>query len=102
MYMLGRDNCPLEIVLNISKLIHQLPLMMIVDQGNGAHHVAVGRFPGSFHQLVANQVAERLRPVGIAGRIYWYAELPFHLFIFNGMAKNLIKYNQLQKQDPSK
>ena len=40
------------------------------------------------------------RPVGLAGRIYWYAELPFHLFIFNGMAKNLIRYNQLESQDP--
>jgi hypothetical protein len=26
------------------------------------------------------------RPRGIWGRIYWYASLPFHLFIFRGMA----------------
>jgi len=26
------------------------------------------------------------RPRGIWGRIYWYASLPFHLFIFKGMA----------------
>ncbi|HRF57810.1 MAG TPA: DUF2867 domain-containing protein, partial [Campylobacterales bacterium] len=30
-------------------------------------------------------------PHGLLGRIYWYAMLPFHLFIFRGMAKNIIK-----------
>ena len=39
------------------------------------------------------------RPRGIAGRLYWYAELPFHLFIFNGMAKNLIRFENPEKQD---
>ena len=38
------------------------------------------------------QQTATFRPVGVAGRLYWYAELPFHLFIFNGMAKNLIRY----------
>jgi uncharacterized protein YbjT (DUF2867 family) len=33
-------------------------------------------------------------PHGLAGRLYWYAMLPFHLFIFRGMAKNLIKKAQ--------
>lgn len=40
------------------------------------------------------QQTATFRPVGVAGRLYWYAELPFHLFIFNGMAKNLIRFNQ--------
>jgi uncharacterized protein YbjT (DUF2867 family) len=40
------------------------------------------------------QQTATFRPVGIAGRLYWYAELPFHLFIFNGMARNLIRYNK--------
>ena len=31
------------------------------------------------------------RPLGIAGRLYWYAVLPFHYFIFNGMIDNLLK-----------
>lgn len=39
------------------------------------------------------QQTATFRPVGVAGRLYWYAEYPFHLFIFNGMAKNLIRYN---------
>lgn len=29
------------------------------------------------------------RPVGLMGRLYWYAVYPFHGFIFNGMLKNL-------------
>ena len=31
------------------------------------------------------------RPKGIRGRLYWYAVLPFHYFIFGGMIKNIIK-----------
>ena len=29
------------------------------------------------------------RPRGLAGRLYWYAVLPFHGIIFNGMIKKL-------------
>jgi uncharacterized protein YbjT (DUF2867 family) len=32
------------------------------------------------------------RPKGLLGRLYWYAVLPFHFFVFDGMSKNLIKY----------
>jgi len=31
------------------------------------------------------------RPLGIWGRLYWYAVLPFHGFIFKGMIKNVGK-----------
>jgi uncharacterized protein YbjT (DUF2867 family) len=31
------------------------------------------------------------RPLGLWGRLYWYAVLPFHGPIFNGMIKNLTK-----------
>ncbi len=31
------------------------------------------------------------RPLGIAGRLYWYAVLPFHYFIFNGMIKKIVE-----------
>lgn len=31
------------------------------------------------------------RPLGILGRLYWYAVLPFHGFIFKGMLKGLTK-----------
>lgn len=31
------------------------------------------------------------RPLGLLGRIYWYAVLPFHGLIFRGMINNIIK-----------
>lgn len=33
------------------------------------------------------------RPKGLAGRLYWYALLPFHKLIFRGMAKEIAKDN---------
>ena len=32
------------------------------------------------------------RPYGLWGRIYWYMLLPFHAFIFDGMAQNIERY----------
>ena len=29
------------------------------------------------------------RPLGLSGRLYWYAVLPFHAFIFKGMLRNI-------------
>lgn len=33
------------------------------------------------------------RPKGVLGRAYWYSVLPFHFFVFNGMAKNIARYH---------
>ena len=33
------------------------------------------------------------RPLGLAGRLYWYAVYPFHGFIFNGMLKKITENN---------
>ncbi|MBG7629001.1 MAG: SDR family oxidoreductase [Bacteroidetes bacterium] len=30
------------------------------------------------------------RPKGVAGRLYWYALVPFHWFVFNGMISKLV------------
>jgi len=32
------------------------------------------------------------RPHGILGRLYWYVLFPFHVFIFKGMAGNIIRF----------
>ncbi len=32
------------------------------------------------------------RPKGLLGRLYWYSVLPFHYFVFHGMAENIIRY----------
>jgi hypothetical protein len=38
------------------------------------------------------QQTATFRPKGLAGRMYWYAVLPFHFFVFEGMAANLTRY----------
>lgn len=43
------------------------------------------------------------RPNGLWGRLYWYAMYPFHIVLFNGMAKHITKYQQvLAAQDTPK
>jgi len=37
------------------------------------------------------QQTATFRPKGLLGRLYWYLILPFHFFVFEGMAKNIIK-----------
>ncbi len=37
------------------------------------------------------------RPLGILGRLYWYAVLPFHGFIFKGMIKNIAEPGPLKE-----
>jgi uncharacterized protein YbjT (DUF2867 family) len=32
------------------------------------------------------------RPKGLLGRLYWYAVLPFHFFVFEGMMRNILKF----------
>ncbi len=40
-----------------------------------------------------NQTAT-FRPKGLLGRLYWYSALPFHYFVFDGMADRITKYNK--------
>lgn len=42
-------------------------------------------------KIEGNEVQQTatFRPLGIAGRLYWYAALPFHYFIFNGMIRHI-------------
>lgn len=39
------------------------------------------------------QQTATFRPKGLLGRLYWYAVLPFHYFVFEGMARNLTLYH---------
>lgn len=41
------------------------------------------------NKLMLRQTAT-FRPQGLWGRLYWYLMLPFHFFIFNGMADRLV------------
>ncbi|MGF1924109.1 MAG: SDR family oxidoreductase [Bacteroidia bacterium] len=48
-----------------------------------------------FHgKTYLSQIAT-FRPHGLWGRLYWYAMYPFHLFIFDGMAKRITQYRPL-------
>lgn len=40
------------------------------------------------------QQTATFRPKGLLGRMYWYSVLPFHYFVFDGMAENVIKFNE--------
>lgn len=42
-------------------------------------------------QHVLKQTAT-FRPKGLLGRLYWYFVLPFHFFVFQGMAENIVKF----------
>jgi len=37
------------------------------------------------------QQTATFRPKGLLGRLYWYSVLPFHYFVFDGMAENIVK-----------
>ncbi|MGE5437626.1 MAG: SDR family oxidoreductase [Syntrophothermus sp.] len=41
------------------------------------------------------------RPKGLLGRLYWYSVMPFHYFVFEGMANNIIQYRRDIKLKPS-
>lgn len=45
-------------------------------------------------QLPFLQQTATFRPKGLLGRLYWYAVLPFHFFVFDGMAENVVQYQQ--------
>jgi len=42
------------------------------------------------------QQTATFRPKGLLGRLYWYSVFPFHYFVFDGMARNIIKYDMNQ------
>jgi uncharacterized protein YbjT (DUF2867 family) len=44
---------------------------------------------------VLHQIAT-FRPKGLFGRLYWYAMLPFHYFIFGGMIDNILKSEPIE------
>jgi hypothetical protein len=44
------------------------------------------------HQDYLSQVAT-YRPKGVLGRLYWFLMLPFHAFIFSGMARKIASFH---------
>jgi len=44
------------------------------------------------------QQTATFRPLGLGGRLYWYAMLPFHFFIFKGMLLKIAEVNASEKE----
>jgi len=44
------------------------------------------------HEKYFLQQIATFRPKGLLGRLYWYSVLPFHYFVFDGMAENLVNH----------
>lgn len=42
------------------------------------------------------QQAATFRPKGLLGRMYWYSVMPFHYFVFQGMAESIVKFKPSQ------
>jgi uncharacterized protein YbjT (DUF2867 family) len=42
------------------------------------------------------QQTATFRPIGLLGRLYWYSVLPFHFFVFDGMAENVVRFRNRQ------
>jgi len=51
------------------------------------------RITGPQGNEVLSQTAT-FRPRGVLGRLYWYAVLPFHFFVFEGMLRNVVGFNK--------
>lgn len=66
------------------KLPGEAWLEFSLEEANGKTHI---------HQKAT------FRPHGILGRLYWYAVLPFHYFIFNGMIRSIASYRSRDKAD---
>ena len=49
-----------------------------------------------FHINDKNELIQTatFRPKGLWGRLYWYSMLPFHYFIFEGMIRNISKFEK--------
>lgn len=45
------------------------------------------------NEKILSQVAT-FRPNGLMGRLYWYAMMPFHYFIFKGMARQIVNFEE--------
>ena len=63
--MLGGDDDVLMVVLQVGKLARKAPLVMVVDEGDGAGHLLV-LFPLVFDQFLADKIPKGLGPGRIA------------------------------------
>ncbi len=55
-------------VLHVREFFVEQAHVVIVNERDGADHIAVRLLPGALHQLVADQVAKRFRAVAVTPR----------------------------------
>lgn len=77
-------------------------VLLADDQENRLLLFAEMKLPGEawlefkIKQKTKNEVClvqtATFRPKGLLGRLYWYSMLPFHIFIFGNMARNIVAY----------
>src|ERR1019366_8536768 len=70
----GEDGV-MVVVLYGGKLLAQQADVVIVDEGDCAHHVGGGRFPRLFDQFLADQVAKGFGAVGVSAPADQFIEL---------------------------
>ena len=67
---------------------------MLIRRKDGSCFFAEMKLPGEAwleFKIVNDRIEQTatFRPLGLAGRIYWYSVYPFHGYIFKGMLKKL-------------
>ena len=81
------------------------------EPGNHLQLSAEMRLPGEawlewrIEQVSASTTMEQtayFMPRGLFGRLYWYLMLPFHAFIFKGMALRIVQYAEAQQTESSR
>lgn len=66
MHVQGGEDVVVVIVLDGVEFFAEQTDVMVVDKGDGADYIGVGRFPGLFDEVVADQVAEGFGAVGVS------------------------------------
>ena len=69
MNVLSRDDYPLKIMLNISYFVKKLSFMMVINQRDRSGNIFIFP-PFMFDQILADQITNGLRSIGISFVLY--------------------------------
>lgn len=56
----------MELVLNLDEPVCELANLMVIDQRDGSNDLLLFFLPGFIHQLITDEIADRLRTIGKA------------------------------------
>lgn len=83
--VLGGDDLVEVVVLDVHEPVHEIALVVVVDHGDGPGDFMTG-LPVGFHQRLADEIADRLRPVGVMLGLDMFVE-PVGQFFLEGNAE---------------